>query len=154
MLLTLTPRGPERYALRPLRPPGDANPPSDPNAGDPTASAVKPQAERHKNPRRRLLCAACGEIVTHEDEAIEIANEHAHVFVNPGGFIYEIRCFGRAPGCTGEGPTTDQWTWFPGYRWQVGVCALCGIQLGWIYRGADQVFFGLIDDRLAASDDP
>lgn len=134
---------------RPKKPPGGSGDP----AAIPEQPEVETEVERDVGPPRRLLCAACSQFVTTAADAIEVANQHAHTFVNPGGFVYKIRCFSHAAGCAGEGPTSDFWTWFPGYRWQLGSCGGCGSQLGWIFHGADHVFFGLIISRLAESDD-
>ena len=73
---------------------------------------------------------------------------HAHCFVNPHGQVFEIGCFARAPGCRALGPATTDWTWFPGWAWQVALCAACGRHLGWCYRRQGGRFFGLILDRL------
>ena len=129
---------------RPHRPPG--------TGGGKGELEVAPQSEKERALERRLLCAACGEVVTSETHALEVQNQHAHTFVNPGGFVYKIRCFSRADGCRGEGESSDHWTWFPGYCWQIAACRVCGAHLGWIFRGADHVFFGLIVERLAESE--
>jgi len=104
--------------------------------------------------RRRLCCARCGEPVTSDARRAEIAGKHRHTFVNPHGFVFTIACFTAAPGCLAHGPRTTYWSWFPGYSWQGVLCRACGEHLGWVFRGADSVFYGLIADRLREEDEP
>lgn len=97
---------------------------------------------------RPLVCAACGLRITDEDQRIEMAGAHEHTFVNPGGFVHHIGCFGAAPGCVHLGTLESAFSWFPGWTWQVAACAQCRAHLGWIYRNADQQFHGLITSAL------
>jgi hypothetical protein len=121
----------------------------------------KLEIELHKSPRdkkeastkegRRLCCVKCGEPITHEDQRIAIQSSHRHTFTNPHGLVFQIGCFSDAPGCAQIGKTTQEWTWFSGYAWQVALCRSCGIHLGWRYRSSDgDGFHGLILDRLVA----
>ncbi len=107
-------------------------------------------ADAEHGPRgRRLCCAGCGATVTHEGERIVMGGAHEHSFRNPAGLAFDIGCFARAPGCVGSGPSTSEHTWFPGYRWQVALCAACRAHLGWHFRSADGApFHGLISARL------
>lgn len=74
---------------------------------------------------------------------------HEHVFTNPHGYRFRIACYGRAPGCRGEGEWTAEHTWFAGCRWRYALCRACGLHLGWEYGGAAN-FFGLIRNRLVS----
>lgn len=114
------------------------------------ASEVQSESEREPAKASRLVCAACGRLVTSRAEAIEVGDHHEHTFVNPAGFVYKIGCFEEAY-CRAEGPTSSHWSWFPGYHWQVVLCAACGVQLGWIFRSTPHTFYGLIVERLAES---
>lgn len=100
---------------------------------------------------RTLRCAACAHAITEHAYRIEQQGAHAHTFVNPGGFAYAIGCFAAAPGCAYEGATETAFSWFPGWSWQVTVCARCRVQLGWLYRLAGQQFHGLILVALSDS---
>jgi hypothetical protein len=103
--------------------------------------------------RRGLLCAFCRAIVTGREEAIAINGAWNHSFVNPHGVVYHIVCYASAPGCQADGEPTLEWTWFPGFQWQVSLCRACGSHLGWYYTsGYDQAFYGLITDRLLDAD--
>jgi hypothetical protein len=46
------------------------------------------------------------------------------------------------------GIKTDEFTWFAGYTWQIGVCRKCLSHLGWRFQSMGDYFFGLILDRL------
>ena len=91
-----------------------------------------------------LRCAACGHRISEVAYRIEMAGAHEHTFVNPGGIVHHIGCFVAAPGCVHVGPTETAFSWFPGWSWQVAICARCRVQLGWIFRCAGQQFHALI----------
>lgn len=100
-------------------------------------------------PRRRLLCAQCRTPVTDANARVHRLGRHEHVFANPDGVVFRIGCFADAPGCRMVGAATGRWTWFPGFRWQVALCAACGAHLGWRYSGPGaERFYGLILARL------
>jgi len=95
-----------------------------------------------------LACHRCLSPITDGSLRIAVGGAHAHRFVNPHGIEFHIGCFAAAPGCTGFGASSTYWSWFPGFAWQVELCAACGEHLGWVFRSADAVFHGLIQDRL------
>jgi len=98
----------------------------------------------------RLYCAACGRLITSQDQRVPVSGAHTHTFHNPHGLVFKIGCFATAPGCGQVGEATEEWTWFPGYSWQVAVCMSCGSHLGWRYLSrADDAFYGLILRQLA-----
>ncbi len=99
---------------------------------------------------RPLVCSVCRQPITDERDAIEQGGAHAHVFVNPGGFDHQVRCFGFARGLAELGAPEGYFSWFPGYTWQIVDCARCRVHIGWRYRCADDGFWGLIAGRLVA----
>ena len=101
---------------------------------------------------RVLVCAECLHAITTAGARIEVSGSHAHTFSNPHGFVFHIDCFAVAPGCDPRSDPSTEYTWFPGYSWQVAVCRGCGEHLGWLFVGADSRFHGLIIDRLAETD--
>ncbi|RCK80094.1 MAG: hypothetical protein OZSIB_3598 [Candidatus Ozemobacter sibiricus] len=112
-----------------------------------TAARVR-QDEGRAAPRP-IVCAACRHPVTSTAERCEMAGHHRHVFTNPAGFVFEIGCFRQAPGCRALGQPTTEYTWFPGWAWQIAVCRGCGEHLGWAYStGTFARFHGLILERL------
>ena len=91
-----------------------------------------------------LRCVACDHPITECAYRTDMMGAHEHTFVNPGGFAYAIGCFAAAPGCAYQGVPDPAFSWFPGWTWQIAVCARCRVHLGWIYRLAGQQFHGLI----------
>jgi len=114
-----------------------------------TDSAADSAVETDEQEKRSLRCGSCGHEVTSLNERIAIQGKHEHRFVNPGGYVFRIGCFRRAPGCIASGEPTAHFTWFSGYLWSFAVCGSCLAHLGWAYEsGSDDSFFGLILDRL------
>jgi hypothetical protein len=95
-----------------------------------------------------LGCAFCRRPITTTAAAIEVSGSHAHSFANPDGIAFRIGCFSDAHGLAKLDPSSTYWTWFPGYSWQVELCAHCREQLGWLYRSSEHAFHGLILDNL------
>ncbi len=124
---------------------GDAGSACCPIQSDPPAPQGDDAAEQRVD--RAILCAACSAVITHQDQRLQINNRHEHAFFNPAGIAFEVRCFRQAPGATPHGEPSAEFTWFPGYRWQIVLCAACRTHLGWLFT-ASQSFFGLIANRL------
>lgn len=91
-----------------------------------------------------LVCRACRSRITRRDFAMEVNGSHRHVFFNPYGLVFELGCFASAKNLLPAGPETDEFTWFPGHRWQAVQCAGCSSHLGWRYVGDEGGFFGLV----------
>ena len=108
-----------------------------------------PEDELADDDEELILCRHCDRPITRPAERIEMAGAHKHTFANPHGIVFEIGCFRAAFGCGYAGPTTDEFTWFQGYRWKAAVCGSCTSHLGWVFlsSGGD-AFHGLILDRL------
>jgi hypothetical protein len=117
-------------------------------AGGATPSAGA-SAQLESERRRSIVCRACGHAVAKADAAISVAGSHLHTFMNPGGHVYEIACYREAPGTRSAGKSSAEWSWFPGYLWQVALCAACAVHLGWGFRSEGDRFFGLVRDRIA-----
>ena len=101
-----------------------------------------------------LVCRVCGHRITRESARIQVQGQHRHVFYNPLGMVFELGCFVMAPGCFGLGPSTQEFTWFPGHAWQPVFCGFCREHLGWRYRAeSGGGFFGLLLDRLVEESD-
>lgn len=113
---------------------------------------AKEQAEaaaRHRSPGDGALrCAVCGHRLTERGYRTERGGAHEHTFVNPGGFAFQIGCFVAAPGCAYTGATSTELSWFPGWTWQIAICARCRVHVGWIFRCAGEQFHGLITAAL------
>ena len=114
-------------------------------AGD-AATKVAPAEDR------AVVCAACGHEITRASAAISVAGSHAHTFMNPGGYVFEIVCYREAPGTASAGASSAEWSWFPGYRWKIALCAACRAHLGWSFTSGADRFFGLVQDRIGEGD--
>ena len=103
---------------------------------------------------RVLLCKTCRSKITRRDLGMKIDGKHRHVFFNPHGYVFELGCFASAKNVIPTGPKTDEFTWFPGFTWQVIGCTGCSTQIGWRYTSDTQGgFFGLILVNLVEEDD-
>src|SRR5262249_32199615 len=116
-----------------------------PGAGAP---AIQPDAETTIQEERAIVCAACGHSVTREKARLAVTGSHIHTFKNPSAIDYTIGCFREAHGAQSVGERSTVWTWFPGYAWQVALCARCGVHLGWSFHADGGTFWGLILERL------
>jgi hypothetical protein len=103
---------------------------------------------------RLLVCVACGLGITSASARTTRSGCHHHTFSNPDGFVFHIGCFATAPGCRAASAPSSDFTWFPGFAWQVATCGGCGEHLGWLFRSAEETFCGLILDRLVEQDAP
>jgi hypothetical protein len=108
----------------------------------------KPKASEDEGGHEVLACAGCRRPITSGAARTQVGGAHAHSFVNPHGLEFRIGCFSLASGLLQVGDPTTFWSWFPGYAWQVEVCASCRGHLGWEFRSSDHRFHALILDRL------
>jgi hypothetical protein len=119
--------------------------------GEPAPGATdraKPQTGPDRGRGIILACVRCRAAITTSAAAVAVSGSHAHTFTNPDGFRFHIGCFSRAHGAGASGVPTTDWTWFPGYAWQIEHCASCAEHLGWRFSSSDKAFHGLILDRL------
>jgi hypothetical protein len=97
-----------------------------------------------------VFCRVCQARITTQEHSVSINGRHLHAFFNPAGIAFEIRCFRSAAGTVGQGPMSSDFTWFPGYSWQIALCSVCQVHLGWRFvdTTASHHFYGLIVSRL------
>jgi len=110
-------------------------------------SLIEKESETEKP--ENLYCIACGNYVTSIRFSINPDGLHEHHFTNPAGFSYTIACFKEAAGCESFGDLTEEFTWFPGYKWNYGICTGCRMHLGWKYESSTDTFYGLIKGKLS-----
>ena len=120
---------------------------------DPRSIKGKPEAEDvpkelPSDHEAHLVCAQCLHIITNPANRVSVDGTHLHTFANPHGIVFEIGCFGAAPGCGTAGPATDDFSWFKGYEWKIAFCRRCLSHLGWQFISGSGFFYGLIIDRL------
>ena len=95
-----------------------------------------------------ILCKNCGGFISRPSWQRQMDNAFSHTFANPHGHVFVIGCFDDAPGCVAVSPLSSEFSWFKGYHWNIGVCQGCDTHLGWIFRSDQDLFFGLILDKL------
>lgn len=116
-----------------------------------TKELTKELENQEKNDNPWLFCVICKNKITRTKEKIEVNSKHTHTFLNPHGVYYNIRCFKKATGCLPYGQSTEEYTWFPSFAWQIVVCSKCKIHNGWKYDSGKSTFYGLIENRLSSS---
>ncbi len=136
--------GPARRSRRPGR-----------DRGTQTRSVPDPVLVDGEDFPARLVCARCRAYITATAHQMEMNGRHRHVFDNPVGLVFEIGCFREAPGCVVFDEPTDEFTWFPGFAWQIAWCQGCREHVGWKYTGKGlSPFFGLILGKLVREKSP
>jgi hypothetical protein len=101
-----------------------------------------------------IICRACSNMITKPFYRIMINNAFSLTFANPHGQVFEIGNFSKAQGCVSVSDLSSEFTWFPGYSWEIGACTGCAAHLGWIFSKANYdldhpvQFHGLILDKL------
>ena len=113
-------------------------------------SQIAPSVQDKAKKEKRLFCALCRHLITHQDERIQVNGGHEHKCTNPGGYTFRIGCFHEAGGCIAIGEATEAHTWFKGYAWKIALCASCERHLGWRFQTPADYFHGLILERLTS----
>ena len=116
--------------------------------GETPASRPDPDPVGATRTASRLLCQLCRHEIADPASRRLMLGQLENVFTNPAGQSFRIGCFDDAPGCSPEGEAYLEWTWFPGYTWQISVCARCRTHLGWRYDSGSDSFHGLVLDYL------
>jgi hypothetical protein len=97
-----------------------------------------------------IRCRTCSTPLTSKNQEISRQGRHEHVFFNPSGIAFEVRCFQDAPGCLVQGKPTTEFSWFIKYCWQYALCIQCSSHMGWFFTHSEKgqisndCFFALI----------
>ncbi|MBF0185156.1 MAG: hypothetical protein HQM06_12325 [Magnetococcales bacterium] len=111
--------------------------------------------ETQKKGEQWLYCAQCQTKIAQTAHRLPINGQEIYTFANPHGYVFLIGCFHSASNCSGVGPISKAFSWFPGTAWQMLHCNLCHCHLGWLYRHNDgSHFYGLILARLTENPSP
>lgn len=110
-------------------------------------SGIADSSEFVEKGDEKVICRNCSASITDRSEMIEIDGGAFHYKRNPAGIYFSIICFRTAGGCRNIGDFTYEYSWFPGYKWCIVICAACSSHLGWQYSGRGS-FYGLIADRI------
>ncbi|WP_300463451.1 cereblon family protein [Desulfobacula sp.] len=95
-----------------------------------------------------ILCADCRHPITDPSKQILVNDAFRHIFANLHGYVFEIGCFSNARGCRSSSIPSPEFSWFPGFSWQIGTCQYCSTHLGWIFSSDIKQFYGLILEKL------
>ncbi|CCK80502.1 uncharacterized protein TOL2_C23410 [Desulfobacula toluolica Tol2] len=95
-----------------------------------------------------IVCAYCNHYITDPLKQIIVNGSFSHVFANPHGYVFEIGCFSHAGGCRPSSMSSDEFSWFTGFSWQICSCNYCSNHLGWMFSSKLKIFYGLILERL------
>lgn len=111
-----------------------------------TARSASP--ERADGTARRILCRACRTELSDREAVFAMRTAGATgVFVNPHGFLHEVLTVRRAVNVLPAGMPTAEFTWFPGYAWEIVLCATCHEHVGWQFTASlerePSLFWGL-----------
>ncbi len=110
------------------------------------------QRTKSKTPTKKsevhYLCKFCKTKITSAKYKIKVNGKFRHVCANPHGYLFELGCFSNGKNFVPAGNPSKEFTWFPGYAWQVILCATCFAHLGWLYTTSTNSFLGLILTNL------
>ena len=122
----------------------------DPQSKGGTTTKTSVSEKKKTEKEKYIRCNQCLQPVALPSSRISINGSHAHTFANPNGYVYEIGCFRSVMGCGYLGPSSDEFTWFKGYKWKVAYCERCHAHMGWLFISSNEAFSfgGLILDNL------
>lgn len=101
-----------------------------------------------------LNCSNCSRLVAHRKDVFSMsASGPMNAYVNPGGVVHETLTLHRAHSLYLAGISSDQDSWFPGYKWTICHCRGCGRHMGWKFNSLNdelkpQSFWGLTRSAL------
>lgn len=80
----------------------------------------------------------------------------ARVFANPHGYLHEVITVRWARGLAVIGPATTEFSWYPGYAWEIAYCTQCRSHLGWAFNAVEEdieprLFWGLRRSQIAGA---
>ena len=81
-----------------------------------------------------LHCRVCQFRIVKLGDEITFDGAHQHEFINPVPLKFSIELFAYAPGLQLASGFTDEFSWFAGYEWSIGVCSGCRTHLGWRFQ--------------------
>lgn len=117
-------------------------------ASSKAAAKERPADERAAERKRPILCRRCGEELSDGSAVFAMTSGgSSEVFVNPHGVLHEVVTVHWARNLIVAGPPTTEFTWYPGYAWEIAYCARCREHSGWAFTavagGAPSRFWAL-----------
>ena len=79
-----------------------------------------------------LCCRNCGETLAQQSDIFSMSKEGPQgSYVNPGGYVHETLTLYKVKNILYTGQPSTEYSWFPGYAWQICQCSYCDSHLGW-----------------------
>ena len=79
-----------------------------------------------------LCCRNCGETLALQSDIFSMSREGPQgSYVNPGGYVHETLTLYKVKNVLYTGQPSTEYSWFPGYAWQICQCSYCDSHLGW-----------------------
>lgn len=103
-----------------------------------------------------FLCKRCNNKISMYNDIFSMSKGNlAGNYCNPAGYIHETICFYKVIESSTrmiDRPSTD-FSWFPGYAWQIALCSKCSTHVGWKFIAVSKnlkprMFFGLSGKSL------
>ncbi|CAO1432184.1 unnamed protein product [Diamesa tonsa] len=103
-----------------------------------------------------FLCKRCNNKISMYNDIFSMSKGNlAGNYCNPAGYIHETICFYKVIESSTrmvDRPSTD-FSWFPGYAWQIALCSKCSTHVGWKFIAVSKnlkprTFFGLSGKSL------
>jgi hypothetical protein len=116
--------------------------------GEITRNKTSDQSEPSIQDEKVIVCASCNSHITDPTKQIIINQSFNHIFANPHGHVFEIGCFSQASGSVSSSISSNEFSWFVGFSWQICICRYCSGHLGWVFSSDTKHFFGLILEKL------
>jgi cereblon len=101
---------------------------------------------------KKFACRHCAADICEDRDIFSMsASGLMAAYVNPHGQIHETLTVLHANNIRLMGPEVAEHSWFPGYKWTIVQCRLCGNHLGWRFRNSSlkpSTFYGLTRNGL------
>src|SRR5512147_1658201 len=123
-------------------------PNSPPQLGSSSEAAASPLHRSNASDDHHVHCVTCGTALARSSDSIEVVGKHEHVFINPHGLIFRIRCYATAVNVVQVGVPSADFSWFAGMLWQVTQCTGCRSHVGWEFCGQSNRFQTFISDQM------
>ena len=84
-----------------------------------------------------LCCQNCGETLAQQSDIFSMSREGPQgSYVNPGGQVHETLTLYKVKNVMYIGQPSTEYSWFPGYAWQICRCIHCDSHLGWRFTAS------------------
>ncbi|XP_037092411.1 protein cereblon-like [Pollicipes pollicipes] len=107
-----------------------------------------------------MACADCEQPLASSDDVFAMSAEGPQsIFVNPHGDLHETLTLHRASGLRCITRPSTEYSWFPGYAWEIAHCTQCSSHMGWRFTACRESlrptsFWGLCRRSLAVRSGP